>query len=811
MSYRDIELPLLLSNGSRGVHGRTMAIGLSVRVETPTSNLYGNESSSTPFSTHSPQAALMSPGGGLRATAGFRRALELQFLHPDAKAEPLTQPMKAFRHSQTSARQEELRSWLVFVALQHDPGSRSNEHIATIQRYLSGSQDVVFAASMPPGLLRRICAGAETAMVDDGKALFSAGEPATTLHVILSGQVKLSRTVSGQARQVGSLGIGRAADYEDFVGVHGVRRTSCHADGTVMVLKLDKHLYDKAMVEHADVEISERFASVASAELFSGLSQKIRLQVAEVLRPAKFRHSTRIAVRGDAADRMWFLRSGSCKVVTTLKRPAQVRGVKIEGWGTKSTLKEVDVIRLQAGDVLGEESIANTKFRPSPPTHAQHAQHSMTVAMDAISAAHVAGFAGHHASGGTGGEDEGAAVAAASTASGGTPAGLSSAGDQGAAEDAEKRYRATAVKYSHTVVADGEVTVYELSVGDLWKVLRAASDGVREAFVATHRDALARRESLHSAQVAEICAVQPVVWPQPKPRPASASSLLVRSNGGLGRAGGPGQGAAAIKPRPATAGPSGGGASGLDARTLLAGAAESQKLRQPSTGAAASAPPRKDSQRLRSRQRPASAAPHAGGVEETNQGRPGSSNPQVRHASAGIEVADPLQKPVPPRIKSSRPSTARASFMRGSIWDHALGGSGRDSAGLEALAAGNGGNPAAASDRRTLEEFMRPLPVDKKKKKKKVLSNKKPQGARRAGTQQLPQTQQQKKNPFLGRRTEWPYVDTLKSRRESTKASGGGAKAARDAAQNVAFWPHCRFDKKAFVLDMPSGSNSAKT
>ena len=111
---------------------------------------------------------------------------------------------------------------------------------------------------------------------------------------------------------------------------------------------------------------------------------------------------------------------------------------------------------------------------------------------------------------------------------------------------------------------------------------------------------------------------------------------------------------------------------------------------------------------------------------------------------------------------------------------------------------------------------MRPLPVDKKKKKKKKVLNNKTQevmsrreGVRREGM--WPQMQQQKKNPFLGRRKEWPYVDTLKSRRESTKSTGGGAKAARDAVQNVAFWPHCRFDKKAFVLDMPSGSNSAKT
>ena len=112
---------------------------------------------------------------------------------------------------------------------------------------------------------------------------------------------------------------------------------------------------------------------------------------------------------------------------------------------------------------------------------------------------------------------------------------------------------------------------------------------------------------------------------------------------------------------------------------------------------------------------------------------------------------------------------------------------------------------------------MRPVSVDKKKKKKKnqVLNNQKSLSiarqevlARRAAARDA--GHQNRKNPLLGRRKEWPYVDTLKSRREETKSSGqGGAKAARDALQNVTFWPHCRFDKKTFVLDMPSSSNTA--
>ena len=144
-----------------------MVGSLSMRVDTPASHLYEAAGST---SEHSPSCSPHA-GATVRATPGFQRWLMMQWLHPDGQAAPLTATMKAFRQSQTSARQEELRSDLVFAALNHEPAKRSNEHVATIARYLCGSQDVAFAASMPSELLRHICAGAEMALVEDGDAL----------------------------------------------------------------------------------------------------------------------------------------------------------------------------------------------------------------------------------------------------------------------------------------------------------------------------------------------------------------------------------------------------------------------------------------------------------------------------------------------------------------------------------------------------------------------------------------------------------------------------------------------------------------
>ena len=87
---------------------------------------------------------------------------------------------------------------------------------------------------------------------------------------------------------------------------------------------------------------------------------------------------------------------------------------------------------------------------------------------------------------------------------------------------------------------------------------------------------------------------------------------------------------------------------------------------------------------------------------------------------------------------------------------------------------------------------MRPIAADKKMPKKTV-SNPQQEVLARRRRAGYTQTQHKNANSFLGRRKEWPYVETLKSRREETKSGGHGAKAARDVVQNVAFWPHCRF------------------
>ena len=741
-----------------------------------------------PGTPHTPAAF-----SAARASAPFARSLRNSWLHPEHAAPlALARTLKDFRHGQTSTRQEELRSDLVFVALQHDAGSRSSEHVATICRYVCGAPDVAFAVSMPPQLLRRVCAAAQMRLVQDGEVLFAAGEPASSLHVILSGQVKLTRNVAGETREVGTLGLSRAPDYDDFVSSYGIaRRTSCTADGTVLALTLDKELYIQALLEQADDEIALRMATVASCSLFSAIPHKLKLHVAELLRPATFRHGARVAKRGSAADRLWFVRAGRMKVITTLKSPVQLHDVKIQGWGSKTSVREVDVITLQGGDVLGEESISNTNFKPTAVVH--HGHHGRDQ--------------GHSLAGDAAEEEGGMAAAAAASGDGGggglAPAGASTDGgaDKTAALEAEARIRATAVKYTHTVVAEGEVSAYELQAGDLWKVMRGASDGQRAAFTATHKAALAKRAGLHEAVVADICAVQPVVWPTAKPRPASASSLLVRSNNGRGRAGGPGQGGTS-RQRPATA-----------ALKAVPGAAAARpqtagprvtllKAASPPPGDRASAPSAAEKTR---RQTPPTAQPST--MEERAAARelkrPASAATGARPAKGASELER--------REKFERPSTARSSFMRGADWARTTASEKSRAADPDAEAAMSA-RAGAGKDLRSLDEFMAPVIVDKKKHKKtkKLLSQSVVAVAERKQPRAAAKTDGTgRNNPFRGRRKEWAYVETMKSRREAADGATGlsGAKA-NEATQNVAFWPHCRFDRKTFVLDIPKPSNS---
>jgi hypothetical protein len=118
----------------------------------------------------------------------------------------------------------------------------------------------------------------------------------------------------------------------------------------------------------------------------------------------------------------------------------------------------------------------------------------------------------------------------------------------------------------------------------------------------------------------------------------------------------------------------------------------------------------------------------------------------------------------------------------------------------------------AGKDLRSLEEFMAPVFVDKNKHKKK-----KKQSAQAAVPVERKQPRATathdgtgRNNPFRGRRREWAYVETMKSKREAAEGAAGlsGAKA-NEAMQNVAFWPHCRFDRKTFILDIPTPSSGS--
>ena len=106
---------------------------------------------------------------------------------------------------------------------------------------------------------------------------------------------------------------------------------------------------------------------------------------------------------------------------------------------------------------------------------------------------------------------------------------------------------------------------------------------------------------------------------------------------------------------------------------------------------------------------------------------------------------------------------------------------------------------------------MAPPPsLDKKKKKKEQGAL--PRPLSRAMERERAKAQAAQEDggalaKITGRRKEWAYVDSLKSRRSKLDEKAGvSAGAAREATAAVAFWPHCKFDRGAFKLDMPKPS-----
>jgi CRP-like cAMP-binding protein len=302
---------------------------------------------------------------------------------------------------------------MVFVALQHDSARRSNSHLETIERYLRGVPGLVFAVAMPKSCLRQLCVAAELRRVPRGEALFTEATPADSLNVVVSGRARVRRRVSGVGAEAATeeeelrggeeegevLSMGQAADADDFFRVSSastgtgatggggggvpclLRRKSAWAhEGDVLVLTIERDAFEAAVRSQVAIELEHRLAAIESAGggLFQMLPRKLRLILAECLRPGCFRRGEALTTQGASADRMFFLREGEgegegraragrggggrggavpqCKVVARWSRS---EGARVAGWGARASVRELEVFSLAAGDTCGEEALLN--------------------------------------------------------------------------------------------------------------------------------------------------------------------------------------------------------------------------------------------------------------------------------------------------------------------------------------------------------------------------------------------------------------------------------------------------------------------
>ena len=176
---------------------------------------------------------------------------------------------------------------MVFQALQHSVGERSSKHIDTVERYLRGVPGMRFMEGMPRGFVRRLCEAAEIHLLQDGVAAFEAGTPVSSLNVVIAGQGLVTRDPAREETEY--VGIGEVADYDDFMRAvassQHTRSTSVHADGHLLVVSISRAAYDGAMRAQIEDELQARMDAISASGIFKALPQRLRVAVAECLRP----------------------------------------------------------------------------------------------------------------------------------------------------------------------------------------------------------------------------------------------------------------------------------------------------------------------------------------------------------------------------------------------------------------------------------------------------------------------------------------------------------------------------------------------
>jgi len=206
------------------------------------------------------------------------------------------------------------------LALAKKPEKRTQFDLEVLQRATAAVK--FFRQLDDPGQHLELCRVLTLRKFGNGAQVFKQGDEGTTFHIIYSGGVEVyvndyKSGKEGVGARVATLGPGETYGELALLG-DGVRRGTVVTTAITQTLVIEKETYDSACATHHVEKIAKRTAFLKQVFLFKDFEHEALVDLAKVLSDRKFEKNQTIIRQGEATDSMYFIVSGTCRVLTRM-------------------------------------------------------------------------------------------------------------------------------------------------------------------------------------------------------------------------------------------------------------------------------------------------------------------------------------------------------------------------------------------------------------------------------------------------------------------------------------------------------------
>ena len=214
-----------------------------------------------------------------------------------------------FRSSHASHRFDKQRA-----VLTKETGERSDDDCVILEEILG---DVKFASSLPFAKRLEVCKAMLYEVVPKNTILFNEGDVGEEFFIILSGSTTVS-TFDNETQQntdIATLYAGDSFGELALLSDRNFRQASVTTRETCEFVKLTKNDFDSILKTYSVKELGEKIQYLKMIPMFESLDHSALQSLAYVLTIREYDRKNIIVQQGEELDEMYFVVSGTCKVV----------------------------------------------------------------------------------------------------------------------------------------------------------------------------------------------------------------------------------------------------------------------------------------------------------------------------------------------------------------------------------------------------------------------------------------------------------------------------------------------------------------